>query len=435
MKQGQRLTVAIEKPAAGGRMIARHEGAVLLVSGAIPGETVEVEVERVQRGTAWGRTARVIDASADRTTPVVDAACGGNAFAHVAYERQLALKMDIVRDGFARIGRMALPEALPVHPSPPEGYRIRAQLHVRRGRVGFFREGTHELCDPGRAGQLRPAAIEAIVRLEAALATVPHALVSEIELAENVDGRQRVCHLELAPEGNPSGLASLAPVEGLSGLSWSPAGADGSLALHGDPTVTDVIACAVQGRQAHVELTRHARAFFQANRFLLQPLVNNVAARVGRGPVFDLYAGVGLFAVALARLGWPEVVAVEGDPWSARDLETNAVQAGAALTVAHRSVEAFVSERPRVGPGTTVIVDPPRTGLSRQALAGVLALGAARLVYVSCDIATLARDARLIVDAGYALGDVELFDLFPNTAHVETAATFDVHSSRSSVQS
>jgi 23S rRNA (uracil1939-C5)-methyltransferase len=425
VKQEQRLTLAIEKAAAGGRMIARHDGAVVLVSGAIPGETVEVEIERVQRGTAWGRTVRVLEASTDRVTPAVDAACGGNAFAHVAYERQLDLKRDIVRDGFARIGRMAVPETLPVQPSPVEGYRIRARLHVRRGRIGFFREGTHDLCEPRRAGQLRPAAADAIARLEAALAAVPHALVSEIELAESLDGGQRVCHLELASEGNPSGLAALAAIEGLSGLSWSPAGADGSLALHGNPTVSDVVECDAAGRQARVTLTRHARAFFQGNRFLVRPLLNAVAARVREGPVLDLYAGVGLFSVGLARLGWSEVVAVEGDPWSAQDLERNAAQAGAALTVAHQSVEAFVTERRPAGPGTTVIVDPPRTGLSRLALAGVLALRASRLVYVSCDVATLARDARLVVAAGYVLGAVELFDLFPNTAHVETVATFD----------
>jgi tRNA/tmRNA/rRNA uracil-C5-methylase (TrmA/RlmC/RlmD family) len=219
------------------------------------------------------------------------------------------------------------------------------------------------------------------------------------------------------PEGNPSGLAHLPVIEGLTGLSWSPAGAEGSLALQGDPCVHDVVACDLQGRRAHVRLRRHARAFFQANRHLLSPLVNAVAARTGEGPVFDLYSGVGLFAVALAGLGWTAVTAVEGDPWSAQDLHHNAAQAGGALTVSHQSVEAFVQEPAPAELDTTVIVDPPRTGLSRDALAGILALRAGRLVYVSCDVATLARDARRIVEAGYVLGPVELFDMFPNTAH------------------
>jgi len=424
MKQGQRLRLTIEKPAAGGRMIARHDGAVVLVSGAIPGETVEADVEKVQRGTVWARTVAVLEPSPDRVAPVVDVACGGNVFAGIAYPRQLALKRDIVRDGFTRIGRLSLPEDLPVHGSSVEGYRMRARLHARHGRIGFFREGTHELCTLASAGQLLPEAVAAIGRLEAALAAVPQAQVAEVELAEDVEGRTRVCHLELAAEGNPAGLAALPSIEGLTGLSWSPAGAEGSLALQGDPTVHDVIDCAVDGRYARVRLRRHARAFFQANRYLVAPLVNAVAGRAGTGPVIDLYAGVGLFAAALVGLGWTSVTAVEGDPWSARDLEANAGTAGPALGVAHQSVEAYVHERGAVSPDTTVIVDPPRTGLSREAMAGILALGAGRLVYVSCDVATLARDARAIVEAGYALGPVELFDMFPNTAHIETVVTF-----------
>ncbi len=424
MKQGQRLTLAIEKPAAGGRMIARHDGAVLLVSGAIPGERVEAEVEKVQRGAAWARTLRVLEPSADRRDPRVDMACGGNVFAHITYERQLLLKRDILRDGFTRIGRLALPEDVPVRPSVGEGYRMRARLHVRHGRIGFFREGTHELCGLASAGQLRPDTVAVIERLEATLTMVPQALVSEVELAENVEATARVCHLELAPDGNPAGLPCLAPVDGLSGLSWSPAGADGSLALQGDPTVQDEISCEAGGRRARVTLRRHARAFFQANRYLVAPLVNAVAERVGEGPVLDLYSGVGLFAVALARLGWPVVVAVEGDPWSARALSANAAQGGAGLSVVHQSVEAFLQDRTPGGQDTTVIVDPPRTGLSRDALPALLALGAGRLVYVSCDVATLARDARLIAEAGYRLGPVEIFDMFPDTAHVETVATF-----------
>lgn len=426
MKQGQRLVAVIEKPAAGGRMIARHEGAVILVSGVIPGETVEVEVERVQRGTAWGRPVRVLEASPDRQAPPVDAACGGNVFAHVAYPRQLTLKRDIVRDAFTRIGRLALPDDITTHPSPSDGYRMRARLHARRGRLGFFREGTHELCSAGSAGQLLPDTVAAVGRLEAAIASVPAANVTEVEVTESLDGGRRAAHLELGPGGTAARIAGLPAVDGWHGISWSPAGGEGALALHGEPVIADEVACVHEGREATVTLRRHAKAFFQANRFLLPSLVSTVAARVGAGPVIDLYAGVGLFGVALAALGWREVVAVEGDPWSAADLEENARPwFDAGLAVAHQSVEDFLSDRGVAAAGTTAIVDPPRTGLSRDALAGLLHLAPARVVYVSCDIATLARDARLLVEAGYSLGPVEIFDLFPNTAHVETVVTFE----------
>jgi 23S rRNA (uracil1939-C5)-methyltransferase len=150
-----------------------------------------------------------------------------------------------------------------------------------------------------------------------------------------------------------------------------------------------------------------------------------VVDQVVSGPVLDLYAGVGLFSVALAvRGGVDGVVAIEGDRAAAQDLKENAARCGAALDARHQSVEAYLSSgyRPTIA---TVLVDPPRTGMTRDALRGALACAPARFVYVSCDVATLARDARLIVDSGYALTSIQAFDLFPNTAHVETLAVFD----------
>jgi 23S rRNA (uracil1939-C5)-methyltransferase len=140
-------------------------------------------------------------------------------------------------------------------------------------------------------------------------------------------------------------------------------------------------------------------------------------------PVVDLYAGVGLFAVCAAAAGWEGVTAVEGDPVSAADLEVNASPYAACLTVLHEPVERTLG-RGRIPPDPTLIVDPPRTGISKDALDGVVATRARRIVYVSCDVATLARDAKRFLEAGYVLGTVEAFDLFPNTAHVEVLTDF-----------
>jgi tRNA/tmRNA/rRNA uracil-C5-methylase (TrmA/RlmC/RlmD family) len=122
--------------------------------------------------------------------------------------------------------------------------------------------------------------------------------------------------------------------------------------------------------------------------------------------------------------GGGQVVAVEGDRRAADDLETNAAAFGDALSVRHQSVETFLAVAAPAD-ARTVIVDPPRTGVSKEALTRLVGLNATRVVYVSCDVATLARDARLIVDSGYRLADIRAFDLFPNTAHVETLAIFD----------
>jgi 23S rRNA (uracil1939-C5)-methyltransferase len=147
---------------------------------------------------------------------------------------------------------------------------------------------------------------------------------------------------------------------------------------------------------------------------------------VPSGPAIDLYAGVGLFGLSLAAAGWDAVTAVEGDPIAGADLVRNAAPFGVRVTTLRRSVEAHVgSAKPRDVAGATVIVDPPRTGISKDAIAHLIRLQPPRIVYISCDVATLARDTRLLHDAGYGLGHLSGIDLFPNTAHVETVAVLD----------
>src|SRR5687768_7341217 len=159
IEPGSVITLAVEKPAAGGRMLARHEGQVVLVWGAIPGERVRARVERVGKGVLYADTVEVLDASADRRGAGPDWRCGGNVLAHVAYERQLRLKGEIVRDAFGRIGRVPLAETPAVIGSPEQGYRMRARLHARRRQLGFYREGTHDLCSPAFTGQLLPETV------------------------------------------------------------------------------------------------------------------------------------------------------------------------------------------------------------------------------------------------------------------------------------
>jgi 23S rRNA (uracil1939-C5)-methyltransferase len=128
-----------------------------------------------------------------------------------------------------------------------------------------------------------------------------------------------------------------------------------------------------------------------------------------------------LFGLSLAAAGLSDVTLVEGDPVSSADLQRNAEPFGERVRVRRNSVEEWLTAID-VPPDPTFIVDPPRTGLSREAIAGVIRQKPARIVYVSCDVATLARDVRTFIDAGYELGDLTGFDLFPNTAHVETVA-------------
>jgi 23S rRNA (uracil1939-C5)-methyltransferase len=284
---------------------------------------------------------------------------------------------------------------------------------MRSGRIGFFREGTHSLCEPGPTRQLRADTIEALSALERSLAALDRPAVAEIELSENVAATERVLHLELVPDADPSRLGTLTKHDSVTGVTCAPLAHPRTIELWGSPLVTD--------RVGGATLTRHVRSFFQANRYLLSPFVEHVIGLIADRPgVLDLYAGVGLFSVSAAVAGRGPVFAVEGDRFSAGDLRRNAD--GHEITVSIGAVERFLERAPNEV--STVIVDPPRSGMSKEAAAGVIRLKAARLVYVSCDIATLARDARMLIDAGYRMVSAQAFDLFPNTAHVETVIAF-----------
>jgi len=163
----------------------------------------------------------------------------------------------------------------------------------------------------------------------------------------------------------------------------------------------------------------------RSSRYLLPGLVTTVLGHVlPDGPILDLYAGVGLFSVCLAASGRESVTAVEGDRTSGRDLQRNAAAHGAAIKVVLGSVEEYLKSGRRGAP--TIVVDPPRTGISKQAIDLIVRQRARRIVYVSCDPPTMARDARRLLDGGYSLTSLEGFDLFPNTPHVESVGVFDV---------
>jgi 23S rRNA (uracil1939-C5)-methyltransferase len=402
---GQILPLTIDKPAAGGRMIARVDGQVVLVGGAIPGERVTARVERVAKGVAYADTLSADEPSADRRAAPADPLCGGCLYAHIAYPRQLDLKSLVIADAFGRIAHLPLTSAVPVAASPEEGYRMRARLHVRGQHWGFFREGTHEICDARATRQLLPATCETLDRLVAEMRALGAADAAEIEISENVDASERVAHVDAPQPLGADAIQRLAAVDGLTP----------------GPYVTDVLTL---DAYPPISLRRHVLAFFQGNRFLLRDLVAHVVAQVPEGgTAVDLYAGAGLFAIAAAVSRSARVTAVEGDRFAAADLVANALESCAAVAPLHQAVETFTA-RPSAA-SDVVILDPPRTGVSKEALAGVLRLRAPRLVYVSCDIATLARDARRLVDGGYQLQHVDAFDLFPNTPHVETVAVFE----------
>jgi 23S rRNA (uracil1939-C5)-methyltransferase len=419
------LDLSLDRAVAGGRMLGRADGKVVLVAGGIPGERVRVEVERSASQVAFAHVIEVLEASPDRREPLSDPACGGLAYAHIQYERQCRLKSDVIVDAFRRLGRIELERPVSVAASRERGYRLRARLHVREGRAGFFREQSHDLCEAGPTGQLLPEALTAIAIVLDRLGPAANACEAVV-IAENVPGTDRVLHLEPRPGRtlDVSALTAELPT-GLTGITTTTV--DGrTRQVAGMARVMDAADAIFpdarpEGLPPDVTWARGPESFFQGNRYLLGTLLGSVLAHVSTGPVIDVYAGVGLFAVAVAARGL-DVLAVEGDRISVADLVLNARPYP--KLEAHGGAVEQVLPRLNAGAFGTVLLDPPRTGLSKIAAAAVLRLSAPRMIYVSCDVATLARDAARLVAHGYQLIAVEAFDMFPNTGHIETLAVF-----------
>lgn len=422
---GPELFLTIEKPVAGGRMLARHDGQVVLVSGAIPGERVRAQVERGPRKVVFATTVEVIEASPHRREPACDPLCGGSAYAFITPDHQRTLKAEVIADAFRRIGRMPLEDIVDVAVSPEHEYRLRGRLHVRHGKAGLYLEGTHRLCDAGGSRQFRNDSLAVVAQVVDQLGP-DGADCDSIQLTETVAATSRVVHLEPA-EGRHLDVDALAtrwrPIDGLAGVTVRSHGRVVRLAGEGRVTDTAVELCGDDASAPDASWTRTAASFFQANRFLAGRLMLRVLAHARGARVVDLYAGVGLFSVGFAARG-QAVLAVEGDQISAADLEINASPWSRTLSIRQSSVEAALMTLPP-GAFDTVVLDPPRTGTSRGTIAGILGLAPGRVVYVSCDPATLARDAALIRDGGYRLVSIEAFDMFPNTPHIESLAVFD----------
>src|SRR3954470_22874555 len=240
LHEGQQVELTIEKPAAGGRMIARHLGQVVLVRGAIPGERVLAWIERADKRLAFAATREVVESSPDRRAADGDPLCGGALYAHIEYSRQLALKADVLRDAFARLGRHPIDFPIDVAGSPEHGYRMRARFHVRGGRAGFYREGTHQLCDAAPTRQLRADTVAIVQALADALHRERPDAVTSIAIGENVAADERAAHLEVAPgttvdAATLEGAAQDAGVRGLSAREQS----TGRLVTAGSPDVSD----------------------------------------------------------------------------------------------------------------------------------------------------------------------------------------------------
>jgi 23S rRNA (uracil1939-C5)-methyltransferase len=379
------ILLAIERLAAGGEGVGRApDGRVVFVPYTAPGDRVRVRIVESRPRFARAHVQELIAPGAARTDPVcpVFGSCGGCAWQHVAYEAQLAAKQDLVADAIRRIAGLALPDAgVDIVPSPtPYGWRGRTRVAAARGRVGYRRARSHALQPVTRCPVLVP-------ELDAAL----HALAAdppqdgELELAIGDGGAPRTA--PLARDGRAAPGPRIALAAGGDRLEISPG------------------------------------VFFQAHAGLRGALREAALDAAGTGALAaDAFAGAGFFTLGLARR-FERVLAVESEPAAAADLRRNAAAIGLAnVEVLASRVEASLA---RLRRAEVVLLDPPRTGLPRGFAAGLAAGETQRVVYVSCEPSTLARDLAALAAGGLTLSRVTAFDLFPQTPHVEAIAALE----------
>jgi 23S rRNA (uracil1939-C5)-methyltransferase len=423
LKVGDIVELDVEKAVYRGLGLARHEGQVVFVPRGIPGDRVRARIESVTRGYVRALPETLLQGAAERRTSPCPlfARCGGCAYQDVDYAAQLRLKEAVLRESLSRAG-VRWEGEIPMRASVEEGWRTRATLHLEQVndvlRLGLHEEGSHRVVDLEACLHLSPAMNAAARALRAGFEArrVDARRVHDVEMAESTDGGKLVVCLETdlaAPQA--VALAPLAQdVPGLTGLGVMASAGRGQryLNLYGDPHV--------EAQVRDLRLRSHVRSFFQGHRFLLDDLVGDVVEMTpAGGAVLDLYAGVGLFALALADRA-ERVLGAELSHIAVEDARAN-IEANAKTNVRVRQgdvAEALASWPAE--PGERIVLDPPRTGAGAAVVRAVAERRPECVVYVSCDPPTLGRDLAVFAKHGYSVDGVRAFDIFPDTFHVET---------------
>jgi len=402
------LELTLTGLAYGGEALGRDSGGrVVFVPFALPGERVQVQLLEQRRRWARARLLQVLQPSPDRTVPRCRhyAVCGGCHYQHMPYADQLRAKQSILREQLQRLGKVVDPPVEPCLPAASAwNARNQLQFHLDpAGRLGFIGHAQAEAGDP----QVLP--IQECHLPEPALSDLwPQLELEAIPGLERVGlrvGREGEAMLILHAEGPPQ--VDVALDLPLSVVWLWPGGLE---VLAGSPHLT----FEVLGREFRVS----APSFFQVQTALAGELVRLVMEGLAVAPgelAYDLYAGVGLFSTFLAAAG-ARLAAVEESPWACEDFVHN-LEAFEGVELYEAPVEEALAGL--TGSPQAVVVDPPRAGLAPAVLDRLIEWAPPRLVYVSCDPATLARDAARLQAGGFRLERAVPIDLFPQTFHIE----------------
>lgn len=444
------ISLSLTSIAHGGEAIGQHAGKIIFVPYAIPGETVTVELTEEKPRWARARLLTVVTPSDDRVTPPCPyfgpGQCGGCQWQHITYERQLALKAEVVADQLRRLGGIAEPPVLePIALADDAGlldfgYRNHVQLTAdAAGGLGYVRDGVgqgqprstpnddilaverclllHPLLDEMHAA-LQATPVENELLDEPEDPAEPPVTVRRVSLRAGINTDQRLLAFETIGDRAPNFVIEDLPVRAVIRRR------DGDFQpLIGDPWLEEQVAERV--------FRVSAASFFQVNTVgaeVMVALATEMLDLHGHEILLDGYCGVGLFGLSLAgQVG--QVIGIEESPsacedfaWNARDLDNVTLHEG---PVAEVLATLDGPEDATTGPRLDIaLIDPPRSGAGPEVVAQLARLRTAKLLYISCDPATLARDAKLLLQAGYRLVQVQPVDLFPQTYHIESMALF-----------
>jgi 23S rRNA (uracil1939-C5)-methyltransferase len=435
------LQLKIEKLVYGGEGLSRIESEsgkrkAIFVPLVLPGEIVDVELVEERPGFARARLERVVEASAARTPPPCPyfGACGGCHLQHAGYEEQLKLKSAILRETVQRIAKIELP-AIVVHASPALHYRNRTRMKVQAAagelkfEVGYYKLASHQLLPVRECPITSPLINRALAALwELAVEVNAPQALAEIEFFANADDTELLLEFlvnrgadaqamkrfaQALKEKLPEAVGMVMIPRSRGGDSQvaapeldEPPDGDGSVLLGQASLAYSVGEFAYQVS---------AGSFFQTNRFQSASLLNHAIGDASGTLAFDLYSGVGLFTLPLAQK-FERVISVESAKTSFADLRKNLPRNAKAV---QSLTDAYLDRNCAQNPDF-VLVDPPRAGLGKRVVDGVLKLNARRLTYVSCDPSTLARDLAGLIAGGMRIVEVQMIDLFPQTFHIET---------------
>jgi 23S rRNA (uracil1939-C5)-methyltransferase len=433
------VELEIEKLVYGGDGLARlpaderGRGKTVFLPFVIPGENVDATVTESRSGFVRARIDTVLAASPDRVVPQCRyfGSCGGCQYQHIDYPAQLRFKTEILRETLRRTAKLELDQNIVTHSAEPWNYRNRTRVrmqHTPNFALGYFRGNSHELLPVESCPISSPLinqAMAAIWELGRS-GKIPQG-VHGAQFFANHDDSELLLELYVRPQEavdcGPFAAAMTSAFKATAGVvvfATSPVDDDtrqhAPLSSVHNEDAAAIGAGSLVYRAAGHDYRVSGGSFFQTNRFLIDELVTVATSNAKGRSALDLYAGVGLFTLALAEK-FEEVVAVEASPHASDDLKHNAPR-NARPTRA--TTESFLERQAARLKPEFVLLDPPRAGLGDKATAALCRMSASRVTYVSCDPATLSRDLRLLLESGFKVEQAYLFDLFPQTAHMET---------------